>query len=72
MVTNRDYAKLHMGVRVANQLPRTTSQYSDSFSRLRSRKTLNIGAARFKIQVRCGKFKILKFQNFKAQKEAKF
>ncbi|EEV18034.1 hypothetical protein CAMGR0001_0788 [Campylobacter gracilis RM3268] len=35
---------------------RTASQYSDSFSRSRSCKTLNIGAARFKIQVRCGKF----------------
>jgi len=55
-VVNRDYAKLHMGIRAANQPPRTASQYSGSFSCLRSRKTFHIGAARFKIQIRCDKF----------------
>jgi len=70
MVANRDYAKLHMGVRVANQPPRTASQYSGSFSRLRSSKTFHTGKARFKILIRCGKF--LNFKIPKPKKKRNF
>jgi len=69
MVANRDYAKSHMGVRAANQPPRTTSQYSGSFSRSRNYKRFIL--ARRDLKFRSAAVN-LKFQNFKAQKEAKF
>nr|WP_314868589.1 hypothetical protein [uncultured Campylobacter sp.] len=50
------------------QCTHAASQIRSNFSHLRSRKMFYIGAARFKIQICCGKFKISKFQSSKRSK----